>query len=178
MNHDGRCTGAKSPPSNCHCKSCHGKLHGTGRSGAGYSSTSTAARTVSESIGTGAAMGLLAPLVPGIGPFLTVYFFVKMGVELYTAYKEEGPEGLLTEASKKVVSHVVSEQLGSSLSPQISNATKRVVVIAQEHGIVQKTAQETGVDETTMATMFEASINEGIKEGIDSLSEYVVEEAV
>lgn len=141
-------------------------------------------KKVGESVITGILIGALSA-VPGIGPFViplySAYKFGRSGKKVLDAYREakKDKEGAALKAGEKeVVKFVAGKITGAAVEQAAGFVGEGVKTMAEKSGAIDEIAKNTHVDSGILAEMLQGSIENGIKEGFDAISDFIVEKSV
>jgi hypothetical protein len=141
-------------------------------------------KKVGKSVITGILIGALSA-VPVIGPLViplyNAYKFGISGKKVLDAYREakKDKEGAALKAGEKeVVKFVAGEITGAAVEQAAGLVGEGVKTMAEKSGATGEIAKNTHVDSEILAEMLRGSVENGIKEGFDAISDFIVEKSV
>ncbi len=136
---------------------------------------------VGKSVLTGVLVGALSA-VPIVGPFvIPLYTAYKLGVsgkkvlDAYEQAKNNKEQAALTAGEKEVVKYVAGEITGAAVGHSAELMGEGVKAMAQNSGAITEVAKSTNIESEILAKMLQGSVENGIKEGLETFSEFIVE---
>jgi len=136
---------------------------------------------VGKSVLTGVLIGALAA-IPVIGPFvIPLYTAYKVGVsgkkviDAYEQAKNDKEQAALSAGEKEVVKYVAGEITGAVVGHSAELMGEGVKAMAQNSGAITEVAKITHVESEILAKMLQGSVENGIKEGLEAFSDFIVE---